>query len=243
MTISHLEIARLAAFLDPGEHTARKLGEVVHWHLLVKRLEKWVHEHLEHLELFVKILVPSPSWKPSYLKLCLISDQIFRNLWRSHVSSHKLLVIGSHDLKCYNLKTCLDAWFCCTISTSFLKLVRSFSCDFFCFERCWMKSMDFCSTTALLTLWPEASVCKRRKVDQGLLTKREPTGSNLGARWHKLLESVVTLLDCIAPLLLCGSVRLPSPLPVRLTVLGVAVAVVICAWLSLETLEFPQGSI
>ena len=50
--------------------------------------------------------------------------------------------------------------------TSFLKLVRSFSCDFFCFERCWMKSIDFCSTTALLTLWPEASVWKETEVNQ-----------------------------------------------------------------------------
>ena len=72
---------------------------------------------------------------------------------------------------------------------------------------------------------------------------RDETGRDLSACWHKLLKSVITLLDGIATLLLGRSVRLPSSLPVRLTVLGVAVAVVICAWLSLETLEFPQGSI
>ena len=51
MSISYLEITRLAAFLDPGEHTAWKLGKVVHRHLLVERLEQRVHEHLEHLQL------------------------------------------------------------------------------------------------------------------------------------------------------------------------------------------------
>ena len=50
-----------------------------------------------------------PCGNCEHLKLCLICDKILRNLWRSHVSSHKLLVIGSHDLKCYNLKTCLYA--------------------------------------------------------------------------------------------------------------------------------------
>ena len=83
------------------------------------------------------------------------------------MGSHKLLVVGAHDLKGNNLKKiCFDMSYCCIIFTSFLKLVRSFSCDFFCFERCWMKSIDFCSTTALLTLWPEASVWKETEVEQ-----------------------------------------------------------------------------
>ena len=60
-----LEVAWLALLLDPGEDTARQLGEVVHGdlqrqvcgrsgqegarHLLVERLEEGVHEDLEHL--------------------------------------------------------------------------------------------------------------------------------------------------------------------------------------------------
>ena len=84
------------------------------------------------------------------------------------MGSHKLLVIGAHDLKGNNLKKYVLTRHIVTIIifTSFLKLVRSFSCDFFCFERCWMKSIDFCSTTALLTLWPEASVWKETEVEQ-----------------------------------------------------------------------------
>ena len=62
---------------------------------------------------------------------------------------------------------------------------------------------------------------------------RDETGRDLSACWHKLLKSVITLLDGIATLLLCRSVRLPSSLPVRLAVLRVAVAIVICAWLCL----------
>ena len=56
---------------------------------------------------------------------------------------------------------------------------------------------------------------------------------DLSACWHKLLKSVITLLDGIATLLLCRSVRLSSPLPVRLAVLRVAVAVIVCARLCL----------
>ena len=100
-----------------------------------------------------------------------------------------------------------------------------------------MKSIDFCSTTALLTLWPEASVWREMKVIKSIIARqdrfRDETGRYLSACWHKLLKSVITLLDCIATLLLRRSVRLPSSLPVRLAVLRVAVAIVICAWLCL----------
>ena len=159
------------------------------------------------------------------------------------MGSHKLLVIGTHDLKCNNLNICFDTSHCLhEISTSFLKLVRSFSCDFFCFERCWMKSMDFCSTTALLTLCPEASVWKETEVNHRRANSLK-AGRDLSACWHKLLKSVVTLLDGIATLLLCSSVRLPSPLPVRLAVLRVAVAVVVCAWLCLSDTSVKNSSL
>ena len=46
-----LQVPGLALLLDPGEHTARQLGEVVHTHLGVEGLEQRVHEDLEHLEL------------------------------------------------------------------------------------------------------------------------------------------------------------------------------------------------
>ena len=62
---------------------------------------------------------------------------------------------------------------------------------------------------------------------------RDETGRDLSACWHKLLKSVITLLDGIATLLLGRSVRFPSSLPVRLAVLRVAVAIVICARLCL----------
>ena len=62
---------------------------------------------------------------------------------------------------------------------------------------------------------------------------RDETGRDLSACWHKLLKSVITLLDGIATFLLGRSVRFPSSLPVRLAVLRVAVAIVICARLCL----------
>ena len=51
--------------------------------------------------------------------------------------------------------------------------------------------------------------------------------------WHKLLKSIISLLDRISPLLLSGRVSLPSSLPVRLALLRVAVAVVVRARLGL----------
>ena len=51
--------------------------------------------------------------------------------------------------------------------------------------------------------------------------------------WHKLLKSIISLLDRISPLLLSSRVSLPSSLPVRLALLRVAVAVVIRARLGL----------
>ena len=51
--------------------------------------------------------------------------------------------------------------------------------------------------------------------------------------WHKLLKSIISLLDRISPLLLSSRVSLPSPLPVRLALLWVAVAVVVRARLGL----------
>ena len=51
--------------------------------------------------------------------------------------------------------------------------------------------------------------------------------------WHKLLKSIISLLDGISPLLLSGRVSLPSSLPVRLALLRVAVAVVVRARLGL----------
>ena len=51
--------------------------------------------------------------------------------------------------------------------------------------------------------------------------------------WHKLLKSIISLLDRISPLLLSSRVSLPSSLPVRLALLRVAVAVVVRARLGL----------
>ena len=51
--------------------------------------------------------------------------------------------------------------------------------------------------------------------------------------WHKLLKSIISLLNRISPLLLSSRVSLPSPLPVRLALLRVAVAVVVRARLGL----------
>ena len=51
--------------------------------------------------------------------------------------------------------------------------------------------------------------------------------------WHKLLKSIISLLDGISPLLLSSRVSLPSSLPVRLALLRVAVAVVVRARLGL----------
>lgn len=35
-----------------------------------------------------------------------------------------------------------------------------------------MKSIDFCSTTALLTLWPEASVWREMKVIKSIIARQ-----------------------------------------------------------------------
>ena len=57
----------------------------------------------------------------THLKLCLICDQIFGNLRCSHVGPHKLLVIGTHDLKCNNLKICFETSYCrCMMSIVYL---------------------------------------------------------------------------------------------------------------------------
>ena len=47
----HLEISWFALLLNPRENAARKLGKVVHGHLLVEGLEQGVHENL-HLKCF-----------------------------------------------------------------------------------------------------------------------------------------------------------------------------------------------
>ena len=51
--------------------------------------------------------------------------------------------------------------------------------------------------------------------------------------WHKLLKSIISLLNRISPLLLSSRVSLPSSFPVRLALLRVAVAVVVRARLGL----------
>ena len=46
--------------------------------------------------------------KENHLKLCLIRDQVFRNLRCSHVGPHQLLIVGAHDLQSNNLRSRLD---------------------------------------------------------------------------------------------------------------------------------------
>ena len=46
--------------------------------------------------------------KENHLKLCLICDQVFRNLRCSHVGPHQLLIVGAHDLQSDNLPSRLD---------------------------------------------------------------------------------------------------------------------------------------
>ena len=66
-THGDLQVSRFTALLNPGEDTARKLGKVVHWNLLVEWLEQGVHEHLEHLEvccikLFFSLVETVSTW-------------------------------------------------------------------------------------------------------------------------------------------------------------------------------------
>ena len=99
-----LQVPGLALLLDPAEDAARELGEIVHADLLVEGLEQGVHEDLENLkpESEVRPTLTNPSG-PN-LKLDLVRDQILLDLGRSLVSLHKLLIVGSHDLKGNNLE-------------------------------------------------------------------------------------------------------------------------------------------
>ena len=118
-SLEHLQIPWFALFLNPRENAARKLGKVVHGHLLVEGLEQGVHEHL-HLKRF-------HYWSGNlthlkYLEFgfirnkvlrhrgCLFNEMLFNSTFFTllHISSfschllvslYQLLVVGSHDLE------------------------------------------------------------------------------------------------------------------------------------------------
>ena len=98
-----LQVPGLALLLDPAEDAARELGEIVHADLLVEGLEQGVHEDLENLKPTTGQTLIANTSGPN-LKLDLVRDQILLDLGGSLVSLHKLLIVGSHDLKGNNLE-------------------------------------------------------------------------------------------------------------------------------------------
>ena len=98
-----LEVPWFALLLDPAEDAAGQLGEIVHADLLVERLEQGVHEDLENLKPTTGQTLIANTLGPN-LKLDLVWHEVLLHLGSSLVSLHKLLIVGSHDLKGNNLE-------------------------------------------------------------------------------------------------------------------------------------------